>query len=95
MNLFEKEQQSSFCAPHMNSNLQVIGPVQLATDTKGSVILDVETLLGKKIPSQHQVHVLDKISINLPRTATSQEVLRRFKLYTLADSTFYLSGPVY
>lgn len=81
-------------APRMHSDLQLVGLSKIAAHTKGSVFLNIETLSGKIIATDCQVHVLDNISVDLPRRVISPEVLRRVKPYTLADPTFHLPGPV-
>ncbi|XP_054259448.1 uncharacterized protein LOC128984179 [Macrosteles quadrilineatus] len=81
-------------APRFKSNLQVVGLSQSPTLTKGIVNLTVNTLAGKLVASNHEVHILDKISVNLPRSQISQRVLLKVKPYPLADPSFHLSGPI-
>lgn len=76
------------------SNLTVMGLSPTSLHTKGSLNLDVHTLSGQSIAKQHLFHILDKISIDLPRIELSPEVLKLVKPYPLADPTFNQPGPI-
>lgn len=76
------------------SNLAVSGLAQTLSHTKGSMNLDVASLSGHLISQQHSFHILDKISVDLPRMEISPEVLKRVKPFVLADPTFHKSGPI-
>lgn len=76
------------------SNLTVMGLSQTASFIKGSLNLDVESLSGHSIARKHLFHILDKISIDLPRTELSPEVLERVKPSPLADPTFNKPSPI-
>lgn len=76
------------------SNLKIAGLSQLSTSTKGMLPLNVETLSGQLMASKHTFHILDKISVDLPRTTLSPEVMQRVQPYILADPTFHLPGGI-
>lgn len=76
------------------SNIKLSGLSQTATQTRGQTYLNIETLSGKLIASQHPMLVLDKLTVNLPRLPVSTEVIERTKRYCLADPSFHLPGRI-
>uniref|UniRef100_A0A1B6KZV2 Integrase catalytic domain-containing protein n=1 Tax=Graphocephala atropunctata TaxID=36148 RepID=A0A1B6KZV2_9HEMI len=76
------------------SNLTVMGLSQNLAYTKGSMNLNIDSLSGHSIAQHHSFHVLDKISVDLPRVELSPEVLKRVKPFVLADPTFHKPGPI-
>ncbi|WP_185964228.1 hypothetical protein, partial [Klebsiella pneumoniae] len=76
------------------SNLTVSGLSQISTATKGLIPLHVESLSGYRVAMQQPFHILEKISVDLPRVEITPEVLHRTKPYVLADSTFHKPGPI-
>lgn len=76
------------------SNITVTGLAHSSTHTRGKLDLSVNTLSGEVIANQHAFHVLDKISMDLPRTEISPVVLTRVKNFVLADPTFHKPGPI-
>lgn len=63
--------------PRLSSNIVVSGLSQTSAYPKGLLRLDVESLSGHMVAKLHSFHVLQKISIDLPRVQISQEVLNK------------------
>lgn len=78
----------------VKSNLQVLGLSQSPAYTRGTMNLTIETLTGNLIAYHHQVHILDKISVYLPRVQISNEVISKVKPFILADPDFHFPGPI-
>ncbi|WP_143442452.1 hypothetical protein, partial [Klebsiella pneumoniae] len=60
----------------------------------GLIPLHVESLSGYRVAMQQPFHILEKISVDLPRVEITPEVLHRTKPYVLADPTFHKPGPI-
>lgn len=78
----------------LHSNITVMGLSQHSTHTKGLMHLDVGSLSGHSVATYHSFHILDKISVDLPRAEITPEVLQKTKPYVLADPTFHKPGPI-
>lgn len=64
------------------------------SQTKGYAQLSLASLSDHIIAPQHSFHVLDRISIEIPRSRLSPEVFELVKPYVLADPTFHLPGGI-
>ncbi|XP_046686714.1 uncharacterized protein LOC124372372 [Homalodisca vitripennis] len=87
-NLITCQAASLLGARRYHSNIQIAGLSQHASNTRGMLSLQVNTLSGQLIAPDQEFHILDKISVNLPRAKISPELSHLVKHYTLADPTF-------
>lgn len=82
------------CARRFKSEVQLTGLGNHMTKNKGQTLLNIETLSGLSIASQHPMLILDHLTTDLPRVPISPEVFQLTKGYVLADPTFHLPGSV-
>lgn len=80
--------------PRVHSAQEIVGISATMSRTKGLVQLNISSLSGKLILTYHPVHILDKISADLPSICLSAEVWNRTKPYVLADPTFDRPGSI-
>lgn len=76
------------------SDIQLTGLSQHTTHNKGQTYLNLETLSGQLIASEHPMLILDKLTVDLPRVPVSPEVFELTKQYCLADPSFHLPGRI-
>lgn len=81
-------------APRQKSNLQITGISQTSTHTRAMLPLTVKTLANKVLSDNHKFHVLDKITMDLPRSDLSQEVFEKARKFVLADPTFHIKSKI-
>jgi hypothetical protein len=74
------------------SSHEITGISATTSRTKGVVHLDISTLGGTLIASQHPIHILDRISSDLPRVRISSDVWQLTRPFVLADPTFDRPG---
>lgn len=76
------------------SDIQLSGLSQNTARHKGQTYVNVETLSGSTLAQKHPMLILDNLTVDLPRTPISPEVVQRTKRYVLADPTFHLPGRI-
>lgn len=81
-------------APREPSHMQVTGIDVSASRTRGLVRLDLSGLNGDVIVHSHPLHILETISVPLPRATITPEVVQLTKKYLLADPSFHMPGPI-
>lgn len=80
--------------PRHKSNLQISGISDTTTHPRGMVNLTVKTLNDQVLAVNQQFHVLDKITMDLPRSDLTSEVFNKAKEYILADPTFHIKSKI-
>lgn len=76
------------------SDIVVSGLSGTSAQTRGLQLLDLESLSGDTLSSQHPFHILGKIALDLPRAQLASSVLERTRAYVLADPTYYMPSSV-
>lgn len=76
------------------TNLQIAGISQTTTHTRGMLSLSVKTLNDHVLADNHQFHVLDEITMDLPRANLTSEVFNKAQKYVLADPTFHIKSKI-
>lgn len=82
------------CTTRIRATHTISGISATISNTKGLVTLDLTSLSDQHIATQHQFHILNRISADLPRTQLLPEVWHLTRTFVLADPTFHLPGPV-
>lgn len=81
-------------SPRQKSDVIVSGLSGTSAQTRGLQLLDLESLSGDTLSSQHPFHILSKISLDLPRAQLATSVVERTRSYVLADPTYHLPSSV-
>lgn len=81
-------------SPRQKSHLQIAGISQTTTYTRGMLPLTVKTLNDQALANNYKFHVLDNITMDLPRSNLTSEVVNRARAYVLADPTFHIKSKI-
>lgn len=81
-------------ASRQKSSIQLTGIDQTVTRNKGQIFASIFTVSGQLISPHHQLLILDKITVDIPRQQLSPELVHKAQSFPLADPTFHTPGHI-